>query len=396
MEHERKALTIAQLITGADCIGGAQTHVRDLIAGLRSHGHRCTVLVGPPDGLFCEQLRDSGIDVRILPSLRKSLHAARDTAAFAEIIRELRRCQPDLVAVHTAKASFLGRLAAAALRIPCVFTPHGYSIVDRKSGKTKRLFVALERLAGQFGSKTIVVSEHERRVAIDSGAIHPRNLTTIHNGIPDSTPVADPAREPVVITMVARFDPPKDHATLLRALAQLTDYRWTLRLVGSGTLLRAAEQFTGELGIRDRVHFVGERPDIPGLLAQSQIFVLTSKLEAFPISILEAMRAGLPVVATDAGGISEAVQDGHTGFLVPSLDHKAVAERLTLLLQSQSTRAVLGSNARKRYLAHFTSDVMVAKTLAVYSSAVTSDATAVLTDAKRSVKSASETAILER
>ncbi|MDQ2775352.1 MAG: glycosyltransferase family 4 protein [Acidobacteriota bacterium] len=395
MEENGAPLRIAQLITGSECIGGAQTHVRDLTAGLRSRGHHCTVLAGHPDGLFCEQLRDSGVGVRVLPSLRKPLHVIRDGRAFAEILRELTRLQPDLVAVHTAKASFLGRLAAATLRLPCVFTPHGFSIIDRKSGKTNRLFTVLERLAGQFGSKAITVSEHEWRLAADSGVIHPRNLTMVHNGIPDSALIADPAGEPVVITMVARFDPPKDQATLLRALAQLTPYQWTLRLVGSGTLLKNSMELAAALGIKDRVEFLGESPEIPKLLAGSQIFVLASKLEAFPISILEAMRAGLPVIASRVGGIPEAVKEGETGFLVPPLDHHALAERLSLLLQSQAARTLLGGNARRRYLAHFTADAMVVKTLAVYSSALTSSRVPALHTTKRSAASTSETAICE-
>lgn len=395
MEENCPPLRIVQMITGSECIGGAQTHVRHLIGGLQLRGHHCTVLVGRPEGLFCEQLRDSGVPVKVLPSLRKSLHVLRDSRAFAEIVRELSGLKPDLVAVHTAKASFLGRLAAAALHLPCVFTPHGFSIVDRKSGKTRTFFVGLERLAGRFGSKSIMVSEHEWQLARSSGAVKPRDVTVVHNGIPDSAWIADPAREPVVITMVARFDPPKDHATLLRALAQLTRYPWRLRLIGSGTLLKESIELAASLGIGERVEFLGEMREIPKLLAGSQIFVLATKLEAFPISILEGMRAGLPVIASRVGGIPEAVKDGQTGFLVPPVNHQALAERLSSLLESPPARALLGGNARQRYLTHFTADAMVRKTLAVYSSALTPGAPG-RARAKWLATSASEPAISDR
>lgn len=371
MQRHKTGLRIAQLITGSECTGGAETHLRDLVLGLRSHGCECTVLVGPPDKPVWVQLRQNGIPVRVIKSLRKPLHPVRDGIALAEIARELVSLKPELLAVHTAKSGFLGRFAAAMLRIPCVFTPHGCSIIDRSNGQTNRLFLALEYLAGHLGNTTITVCKHEARLAAESGIVNARNLRMVHNGIPDSAAIAKPDGEPVVITMVARFDPPKDHVTLLRAVSELKERRWTLRLAGSGALLGSAKELAVRLGIQERVDFIGETSNIPALLAKSQIFVLTSKLEAFPISILEAMRTGLPVVASDVGGVSEAVINGETGFLIPSGDHATLAERLALLLQSPGLRAALGQNARRQYLRYFTADAMVAKTMEIYAAAAT-------------------------
>jgi glycosyltransferase involved in cell wall biosynthesis len=368
------ALRIVQLITGSDAIGGAETHVRELVAELRRYEHHCTVLVGPPDGALCKQLRDSGVSVRIMPSLRKRLSPWRDILALAEIIKMLHELKPDIVAAHTAKASFLGRLAAAMLGIPCVFTPHGCSVIDRRTGQTRRLFLILERIARHFGSKTITVSHHERRLAESSGIIDERNVAVVYNGIPDCGQLADPSQHPPVITMIARFDPPKDHVALLLALAELRDYQWTLRLAGAGTLLDDTKRLAAELRIPDRVRFLGECLDTSRLLAESHIFVLSSRSEAFPISILEAMRAGLPVIATHVGGVSEAIRDGESGFLVPPCDHRALAGRLRLLLCEPRLRALLGWNARRRYLAHFTADLMARATLAVYQDALVSRA----------------------
>ena len=206
------------LITGATHLGGAQTHVRDLAVGLRSRGHNCTVLVGPPEGLFHSELHEKGVEVKILPSFFKPLSPFRDALAFAEIMSELRRMKPDIVAAHTAKAGFLGRLAAACLRIPCVFTPHGLSVIDRKTGKPQRVFLTLERIAGHFGGKMITVCEAERQLATQSRILKLGELAVVHNGIPNSNLTSDPGRQPPVISMVARFDTPKDHVTLLKAL----------------------------------------------------------------------------------------------------------------------------------------------------------------------------------
>ncbi len=115
--------------------------------------------------------------------------------------------------------------------------------------------------------------------------------------------------------MVARFTDFKDHGVLLRAFARVPE-GIRLKLVGDGETLDAARKLAEDLGIRGRVEFKGSRGDVPEILAQSDIFVLASKTETLPISILEAMRAGLPVVASDVGGVSEEVVDGETGILV--------------------------------------------------------------------------------
>ena len=370
--QDRRPLRIVQLITGSAMIGGAETHVRHLVDGLTFLGHECVVIVGPPNPAFYLQLVDMGVSVRIVRSLQKALMPWRDCMALYEIVVALYRLKPDVVAAHTAKASFIGRLAAAVLGIPCVCTPHGCSVVDRTTGCTSPLFVALERLAGRFTCRLITVSNKERQIAECARIVGREKLATIYNGIPDTHHVADPSREPAVITMVARFEPPKDHHTLLRSLAGLKELPWTLRLVGTGSFVHASKMLAAELNITHRVEFLGECVDVPRLLSESQIFVLSSRLEAFPISILEAMRAGLPVVAANVGGVSEAVHDGETGLLFPAGAPATLAERLRRLLSNPYLRKLLGSNARRRFLDQFTADKMASATLDVYSDALRS------------------------
>jgi glycosyltransferase involved in cell wall biosynthesis len=120
------------------------------------------------------------------------------------------------------------------------------------------------------------------------------------------------------------------------------------------------------LALADRVRLLGERTDVAELLAEAQAFVLISDWEAFPLSILEAMRAGLPVVASDVGGVQEAVLDGRTGLLVPRGDMGGLRERLRRLLCDPGLRSRLGAAGRRRYQAHFTFEHMLHKTLDVY------------------------------
>jgi glycosyltransferase involved in cell wall biosynthesis len=359
-------MRIIQLITGSADFGGAQAHVRDLAVGIRACGHECAVVIGPPDGLFGDQLRAQGIVVHVLPHLRKALHPITDPLALFELVAKLRKLKPDLVAVHTAKAGFLGRVACALLGIPCVFTPHGWSIVDRASGKINHTFKALERLGGVLGSGVITVCRDEHEIGRMSGLIPQKKLFCVYNGIPDSPVRHQGSHDELALVMVARFHKQKDHATLLRALSRLQGYSWRLKLVGSGPLLEVTRQLANSLGIAQRVEFLGECKNTAEILSQSSLFVLSTLFEAFPISILEAMRTGLPVVATNVGGIPEAVSDGLNGFLVPPSRDDLLAESLERLFLNASLREEFGRNGREIFLERFTDKQMILRTLEVY------------------------------
>ena len=139
-----------------------------------------------------------------------------------------------------------------------------------------------------------------------------------------------------------------------------------LDLVGSGISLDSCKALAQSLGITERVSFLGDRRDVPELLAQAQIFVLSTHYEGLPISILEAMRAGLPIVATRVNGIPEEVIDGETGLLVPHGDVEALASALNSLIQSPDKRQKMGEAGRQKFLQEFTIERMLAETEAVY------------------------------
>jgi glycosyltransferase involved in cell wall biosynthesis len=366
-------MRIVQLITGSADFGGAQAHVRDLAVGIRAHGHECVVVTGPPDGLFSDQLRAHGIVVHVLPHLRKALHPINDPLALVELVAKLRKLKPELVAAHTAKAGFLGRVACALLGIPCVFTPHGWSIVDRASGKINHTFKALERLGGMLGTGVITVCRDEHETGSMSGLIAQNKLFCVYNGIPDSSIRAKAGDDSLTVVMVARFHKQKDHATLLRALSRLRGHPWRLKLVGSGPLLEVTRQLASSLGVAQRVEFLGECKNTAEILSQSAIFVLSTFYEAFPISILEAMRTGLPIVATKVGGIPEAVSDGLNGFLVPPSRDDLMAESLRRLFLNVSLREQMGRNGREQFLQRFTDKQMILRTLEVYNVLVNRD-----------------------
>jgi glycosyltransferase involved in cell wall biosynthesis len=166
--------------------------------------------------------------------------------------------------------------------------------------------------------------------------------------------------------MVARFGAQKDHPTLFRALAGLQSHSWELDLIGDGPLRGEMESLAAGLGLGARVRFRGQRSDVDQILADAQVSLLATNWEGFPLSILEAMRAGLPVVASSVGGIDESVRDEENGYLVPRGDVDLLRDRIERLLASPDLRARMGISGRNRFEQEFTLDHSVNRTLAVY------------------------------
>jgi glycosyltransferase involved in cell wall biosynthesis len=356
-------MKILYLITRAD-LGGAQVHVLDLLKGLRG-SIRATVASGEK-GFFTDAVRSLGIECRLAPDLVQPISPARDFRALFQLVRLIRELKPDLVHAHTSKAGVIGRFAARIAGVPSVFTAHTWSFAEGTSWKWKLAGIPCERLAARFGAAIINVSEANRGLAARNGIASRTRLLMIHNGIRDVSARATPdIAEVPVIAMVARCVPQKDQAVLLRALAGI-DAPARAIFVGDGETRAALEADAGRLNLRGRVEFLGERRDVAQILSGAHIFALPSRWEGFPLSILEAMRAGLPVVASNVGGVAEAVLDSRTGFLVRPGDEVNFRARLRELIESPTLRRRMGAAGRKRYETEFTLESMLRKTLAVY------------------------------
>lgn len=364
-------MNIAYLITRADPIGGAQIHVRDLALAVREHGHRAAVITSGR-GPLIDGFRQAGVPVFVLRHLTAPIRPWSDVRALGEVRAAIAEIKPDLVAAHSSKAGILGRLAARYLRIPVVFTVHGWAFTPGVPGPRAAVYRRLERMVGPLASRLITVSEFDRQLALQTRVADPNRIVTVHNGMPDVAPDlrADPRRTPPRIVMVARFEPQKDHATLIRALGGLTAQLWELDLVGEGPGMPAMRALAAELGIADRIRFLGQRMDVQRLLGAAQIATLITNWEGLPLSILEAMRAGLPVVASDVGGIAETIREGESGYLVRRGAVDQVRDRIGRLLLDPALRGRFGHAGRSLYERQFTLEHCVTRTLAVYRSAV--------------------------
>lgn len=355
-------LRVLVVITRGEA-GGAQVHVRDLVLGLRGRVD-FHVAVGD-DEFLTQQLRAAGVPVHVVPDLGRELSMKRDPLAFRALFRLIGAVRPHLVHTHSSKAGQLGRLAAAARGVVSIHTAHAWSFSDGIRLRRKLFAVPIEAGMGRLTRRFIVVSEADREVALRYHVADDAQVRVVHNGVGDTAFRSSPGQADVpVVTMVARMADPKQHTLLLRAIARVAS-PWRVRFVGDGPDRAEVEATARALGIVERVELLGVRDDVAELLATSHIGALISRQEGFPLAVLEAMRAGLPVVASDVGGVSEAV-DSTTGFLVPRNDEGALTDALRRLVEDAPLRRRLGDAGRAAFDARFTVGRMLTGTAAVY------------------------------
>jgi glycosyltransferase involved in cell wall biosynthesis/NADP-dependent 3-hydroxy acid dehydrogenase YdfG len=359
--------TLVYVITKSE-LGGAQGHVHDLIKSL-TNDYEIHLIVGSL-GWLTDKCNELGVTVHHLPKLTRSINFIKDVLAVKELVKKIEEIQPDIIHAHSGKPGIIARLAGKICNVPVVFTAHGWGF-DPNAPKLRRtIALAAEKLLARFATKVICVSESDRQLAIDLGVIEAERVVTIHNGIDRAIDLPTPSLVPDVtqLIMVARFNKQqKDQDTLMRAIKKV-DRNINVLFVGSGPDLAEAKNLAKELDILSKATFLGDRLDVPDLLAQSQIFVLSTHYEGLPISILEAMRAGLPIIATNVNGIPEQVVDGKTGFLVERQDVDGLAAAITTLVDNPNLRQEMGREGIQKLHQEFTIDDMVASTKAIYQS----------------------------
>lgn len=362
------------IVTGAE-FGGASRHVLALLSYLLGQGHQVGLVCAPEPRILRESA-ESGVKVYRNEHFVRPVRLQKDLRALIPVWRAIRDFRPDLVTAHSTKAGFAARLCCALLGVKRVtFTAHGWAFTEGKSRWKRYLLALAERAAAKVTSKIICVSEHDRNLALRFKVGQPEQLAVVHYGIdPVAFTGADGCKirnllgmdgRPTV-TMVGRLVPQKDPLTLLRACA-LVRKRFNALLVGDGILRSSAEEFlSAQDGLRNRVRLLGEREDINEILAASHIFVLSSRWEGLPIGVIEAMFSGLPVVATNVGGMAELVEDGATGILVSPGDPAALAGALERLIGDEALRRKMGEAGRRKAFAEFTVGQMLRATEGVY------------------------------
>ncbi len=361
-------MRILYVVTSAG-FGGASMHVLQLMRYFSAQAFEIG-LVSAPEPRLLGEAEKLGVRLFVNPYFVRRLHVFNDVRAFMPVRRAIKEFSPDIIHCHSTKAGLIARFWSAILNIkPVIFTAHGWAFTEGREYWKRFLLAQIEKLAGYVTDKIICVSEFDKELALKFKVADENKLVVIHNGI-DPTEFIRISRNyhkssnEVIVTFVGRLAPPKDLFLLIDAVKLVPEVK--LQIVGDGELRVKVERYILKNFLSDRVILLGERFDIPEILAQSDIFVLPSKWEGLPLTIIEAMMSGLPVVATRVGGVPELVEDGVNGYLVPSGDVKAFADAIRKLAYNVELRERMGKAGRKRAIENFTLDKMLLRVAQVY------------------------------
>jgi glycosyltransferase involved in cell wall biosynthesis len=341
-------------------VGGAEMITANVIRRLDRQRFAPELCCLKDLGALGESLADE------IPVHHSLLASKYDLRVWPKLTRLLRRRKIDaVITVGAGDKMFWGRLAARYVGVPVILSalhstgwPDGVGRLNQMLTPITDAFIAVAESHGRFLAKNLKVSED--RVAVISNGVD----TTRFAPYPDVAAVRNAlgtgATDPVV-GIVAALRPEKNHDLFLAMARQVVNQLPTVRflIIGDGPCREAIQQRSRELGITDQVRMLGSRDDVPRLLAAMDVFALTSHIEANPVSILEAMSVGRPVVATNVGSIHEAVAEGQTGFLVPPGDADQFAERVLKLLHEPLVCESMGAAARKAVLDGWSIEAMV-------------------------------------
>ncbi len=350
-------------------VGGAERVLADLIRNLSPDRYDIMVVCmhAPLHTPVEEELTELGVPIQ---HLGKRL--GPDLRMLPRIDRVVRAFSPDIVHTHRHVLRYVVPLFLAR-RIPrVVHTIH--SLVEKESGGRPYW---LMRLAYRKGAVPVAICGE-----VATGVRRHHGIAAcqvIPNGIPvgrfraaasraDARNMLGLADDAVVFSSVGRLSPEKDHILLLEAFARASEGRpeMTLLVVGDGPLRSELKQRVAQLRLHDRVRFLGNRTDIPEILAASNVFVLTSRWEGNPLTVMEAMAAGNAVVCTAVGGVPELVTDGSTGRLVPPSDAAGLANVMTELAGNAEQREALGKAAAREAEQRFDVSRMATSYAALY------------------------------
>jgi glycosyltransferase involved in cell wall biosynthesis len=345
------------------CVGGAEVLAARLARGLRDR-YRFLFVCLDELGTLGEELRNEGFPVHVLG--RRPGLDLRCTYRLASL---LRREHVDVIHAHQYTPFFYGITARMLCRRAAVlFTEHGRHFPDYP--RRKRMLA--NRLLLRRRDRVVAVGEAVRRALMANEGIPTEWIEVVYNGV-NLTPfvAADHdraalrreigvGRDDLIIIQVARLDYLKDHATAVRTLGHIVRRRPDARLVlvGEGPELDKIKEQVRQAGLEGNVRLLGLRKDVARLVAAADVFLLTSISEGIPLTLIEAMGAGLPVVATGVGGVGEVVEDGATGLLAPSGDDAALAGHVLRLAEDRALAARMGQRGRERALGLFAEDRM--------------------------------------
>jgi len=368
-------------------IGGPAIHTILLTAGLNNQRFETTLVTGVEgkyEGNMLDTAAAKGVEPVIIPQLRRNVDPLGGLIALFKLYRLMRREKPDIVHTHTATAGLLGRLAARLAGVPVILhTFHGHVLHGYFGPLRSKALVLMERILARLSDRIVTVSEGQRRELAGYGIAPLQKITVVplgfeleallacesHRGeLRHELGLADEGCRYKLVGIVARLVPIKNHRLFLRAAQVVAEAVPQTRflVVGDGELREELEAYVRDLGLDGSVLFTGWRRDLPRVYADLDVVALTSINEGTPVSLIEALAAGVPVVATAVGGVPDVVADGETGYLVEAGDVKGLAEAIIELLRSPEKAREMGSAGREAAYPRFAAQTLIANVEGLY------------------------------
>lgn len=349
-------------------VGGPAIHVTLITKYLGPPAYDSRLVagvVGPEEGDMSYYAAAHGVEPVIVPELGRELHPLRDLITLWKLHRLMRDFKPHIVHTHTAKAGFVGRLAAWLAGVPVIIhTFHGHVFHGYFSPTKTRLFIVLEQFAARLSDRIITLTENLREALADTYRIAPHEKIIVMPCGLDLAAFAAAQRktgafrhewgiapEAPLISIVGRLVPVKNHALFLQAAARVRQMRPEARfaIVGDGELRASLEAQVDALGLRDAVTFTGWQRDVLPVYADSDVLVISSVNEGTPFTVIEALAAGCPVVATAVGGLPEFLAGGKLGALVPCGEAEPLAAAIAATLADPPDASALREEIVQRY-----------------------------------------------
>lgn len=353
--------------------GGPLRQLCGLVPALEGLGWAGPVLAGvveptEPDGTAA--LAATGAEIVPLPSLRRGIDPARDGRALREIVRHVRRVRPEVIHTHMGKAGAIGRAAGRLAGVPVVHTLHGHHF-DAAGVFGKGIRVT-ERLLGRIGTMLVCLSERQRHDVVERHRVVPADrvaviepgfdVTAFRAGAGDAQPRGD---DPFRAIWTGRLVDVKRPQALVDVMAA-APADIVLDVYGDGPLRDAVRHAVEAKRLGARITLHPAVDDVAPLVARADAFLLTSRSEGIPLSMLEAMVLGVPVVVPAVGGIPDVIADGETGRLAPAGDDGALAAALGALAADRAAARALGARGRAMAEARFDAGRLAAETAALY------------------------------
>lgn len=364
-------MRILYIITRGDTLGGAQIHVMLMAAQMKSEGHEVLVLYGGEPSAFFNTLNIKQLDSISIPELMNNFSMLADIRSMKKVDRIIKEFKPDILSLHSTKTALLFRFNGFIRKVPVVITVHGWSFTDGVNRFKKVLLSLLEKILSIFVNKYILVSEYDYQLAKRYKIAPLNKFHVVHNGIPELAvlnSVSKDVDDGLSIIMVARFDNQKDQQLLLKACSKIKEV--TIHFIGDGPKQQEIVQQYQLGGFECKVVFWGLQYNVREHLLKADVFVLISNWEGFPLSTLEAMSLGMPVIVSNVGGAAECVQEEINGFVVERGDHSTLEKRILYFIKNRQNIEKMGVASLNIFKERFTFEIMFDKTYQVLASIV--------------------------